>query len=140
VKGAVVHTGIRSGATLSAISPLFVVGDLEQALTFYRDRLGFEVTHQAPVPDPFFAIVVRDGVQLMLKVVAEDVGALPNRSRHPYARWDAYVHVPDPDTLAAEYRDRGVTFSASLTDTDDGLRGFELTDNDGYVLFFGRPV
>jgi catechol 2,3-dioxygenase-like lactoylglutathione lyase family enzyme len=135
-----VHTEIPVRATLSAISPLFVVGDLQQAVTFYRDRLGFEVTHQAPVPDPFFAVVVRDGVQLMLKVVAEDVNALPNRSRHPYARWDAYVHVPDPDTLAAEYRDRGVTFSAPLTDNDDGLRGFELTDHDGYVLFFGRPT
>jgi catechol 2,3-dioxygenase-like lactoylglutathione lyase family enzyme len=119
---------------------LFVVSDLEHALTFYREHLGFEVTHQSPAPDPFFAIVARDGAQLMLKVVAEDVGALPNRSRHPYARWDAYADVPDPDALAAELRDRGVTFSTPLTDTDDGLRGFELTDHDGYLLFFGRPT
>ena len=126
-------------AVLGAVSPLFVVSDLQQALTFYRERLGFEVPYQAPEPEPFFAIVARDGVQLMLKVVAEDVGALPNRSRHPHARWDAYVHVPDPDTLAAELRDRGVTFTMPLTDTDDGLRGFELTEHDGYLLFFGRP-
>jgi catechol 2,3-dioxygenase-like lactoylglutathione lyase family enzyme len=119
---------------------LFVVSDLQQAVEFYRERLGFEVTYHAPAPNPFFAIVARDGVQLMLKVVAEHVGALPNRSRHPYAHWDAYVHVPDPDSLAAEFRDRGVTFDAPLTDTDDGLRGFELTDHDGYLLFFGRPV
>jgi hypothetical protein len=26
-----------------------------------------------------------------------------------------------------------------LKDTQDGLRGFELRDTDGYVLFFGRP-
>ena len=127
-------------AALSAISPLFVVSDLQRALAFYRDRLGFEVTHQAPEPDPFFAIVARDGVQVLLKVVADDVGALPNPARHPQARWDAYVHVPDPDALAAELRDRDVTFSAPLADTDDGLRGFELTDHDGYVLFFGRPA
>ena len=126
-------------ATLSAISPLFIVSDLGQALAFYRDSLGFEVTNTAPEPDPYFAIVARDGVQLMLKVVTDQVGALPNRVRHPYARWDAYVHVPDPDALAAELRDRGATFSAPLADTDDGLRGFELTDHDGYVLFFGRP-
>lgn len=132
------ETPIR--AALSAISPLFVVGDLQQALAFYVERLGFEVTHQAPAPDPFFAIVARDGVQLMLKVVAEDVGALPNRSRHPDARWDAYIHVPDPDALEAEFRARRVTFSAPLTDTDDGLRGFELIDHDGYQLFFGRPM
>jgi catechol 2,3-dioxygenase-like lactoylglutathione lyase family enzyme len=127
-------------ATLGAISPLFVVSDLQQALMFYRERLGFEVTHQAPVPDPYFAIVARDGAQLMLKVVAEDVGALPNRSRHPYARWDAYVHVPDPDTLATEFHDQGVTFTTPLADTADGLRGFELADHDGYLLFFGRPA
>lgn len=127
-------------AALNAISPLFVVSDLDQALTFYREYLGFEVTHHAPAPDPFFAIVARDGVQLMLKVVAEDVGALPNRSRHPNARWDAYIHVPDPDALADEFRERGVTFSAPLADTDDGLRGFELIDHDGYLLFFGRPA
>jgi hypothetical protein len=24
-------------------------------------------------------------------------------------------------------------------DGDDGLRGFEVQDADGYVLFFGRP-
>jgi hypothetical protein len=24
-------------------------------------------------------------------------------------------------------------------DTHDGLRGFEIQDPDGYVLFFGRP-
>lgn len=126
-------------AVLGAISPFFVVSDLQQALAFYRERLGFEVTHLAPADDPFFAIVARDGVQLMLKVVADDVSALPNRSRHPHARWDAYVHVPDPDALAAELRDRGVTFSSPLADTGDGLRGFELTDHDGYLLFFGRP-
>ncbi|MGH3878697.1 MAG: VOC family protein [Actinophytocola sp.] len=134
------HMKSATRAALGAISPLFVVSDLQQALAFYRERLGFEVTHQAPTPDPFFAIVARDGVQVLLKVVADDVGALPNPSRHPHARWDAYVHVSDPDALAAEFRDRGVTFSTPLADTDDGLRGFELTDHDGYVLFFGRPA
>jgi len=27
-----------------------------------------------------------------------------------------------------------------LGDTSDGLRAFEITDNSGYVLCFGRPV
>ena len=49
------------------------------------------------------------------------------------------MNVPDPDALAAEFASRGVIFSEPLKDTDDGLRGFELKDADGYVLFFGRP-
>jgi hypothetical protein len=40
---------------------------------------------------------------------------------------------------AAEFSSRNVEFSAPLQGTDDGLRGFELEDADGYVLFFGRP-
>jgi len=33
----------------------------------------------------------------------------------------------------------GVTFAPPPGDTSDRLRGFELTDPDGYVLLFGRP-
>ena len=54
--------------------------------------------------------------------------------------WDAFVIVPDPDVLAAEYSGRGVAFDLPLGDTHDGLRGFAVEDPDGYVLFFGRPV
>jgi hypothetical protein len=54
-------------------------------------------------------------------------------------RWDAYIYAPDPDALAAEFLDLGATFSVPLADTHDGLRGFEIRDPDGYVIFFGRP-
>jgi catechol 2,3-dioxygenase-like lactoylglutathione lyase family enzyme len=122
-----------------SVSPFFIVSDLPRALGFYADRLGFEVTLTAPDPEPFFATVRRDGAQFLLKVVDETVKPLPNRSRHPYARWDAFVTVPDPDSLATEFAGRGVGFDAPLADTDDGLRGFEVADADGYLLFFGRP-
>src|SRR5947207_10767492 len=74
---------------------------------------------------------------IMLKYVGVD--PLPNYQREPAARWDAYLYVPDPDALAAEFASRNVEFSEPLKDTHDGLRGFELKDCDGYVLFFGRP-
>jgi len=74
---------------------------------------------------------------IMLKAIGVD--PLPNRNRHPWAPWDAYLNVPDPDALAAEFSSRNVEFSEPLKDTTDGLRGFELKDADGYVLFFGCP-
>src|SRR4029078_9238995 len=40
----------------------------------------------------------------------------------------------------AELSSRDVVFFKPLGDTDDGLRGFELEDADGYVLFFGGPI
>jgi catechol 2,3-dioxygenase-like lactoylglutathione lyase family enzyme len=122
---------------MNGISPLFIVRDAVVAVAFYRDKLGFDVVYQEPPPDDFFAIVRRDGAMLMVKAV--EVDPLPNPVRDPAARWDAYIDVPDPDGLAAEFLSRGVVFSVPLNDTHDGLRGFELKDADGYVLFFGRP-
>jgi catechol 2,3-dioxygenase-like lactoylglutathione lyase family enzyme len=122
---------------INGIAPFFIVRNAAAAVAFYRDKLGFDVLYQEPERDPFFAIVGRDGAMLMVKQVGVDPE--PNSTRDPAARWDAYVNVPDPDALAAEFTLRGVIFSVPLKDTADGLRGFELKDADGYVLFFGRP-
>jgi catechol 2,3-dioxygenase-like lactoylglutathione lyase family enzyme len=121
------------------MSPFFVVANVARAIAFYRDSLGFELMFQEcapPDPEPFFAIVRRDGAMLFIKGSGD---ALPNAKRYGWARWDAYLNVPDPDALAAELAARGVSFSEPLKDTHDGLRGFELSDPDGHVLFFGRP-
>lgn len=128
-------------ARISAISPFFIVRHVPTSLAFYRDRLGFEITFQGPDPeDIFFGIVSRGGAQILMKAVGVEPQPNPTRDiKQGIARWDAYVHVPDPDALAAEFASRRVTFVEPLADTDDGLRGFALEDADGYVLFFGRP-
>jgi len=126
---------------ITGIAPFFIVSNVPAALSFYRDRLGFDITFQGPDPgDIFFGIVQRGAAMIMLKDVGVD--PLPNYKRDVkkgWARWDAYLHVPDPDALAAEFLSRDVELSRPLEDDDDGLRGFELKDADGYVLFFGRP-
>ena len=132
--------------TISSISPFFIVADVPAALSFYRDKLGFEITFRGPTPeDEFFGIVRRDGAMIMLKALGEISGGkeipvepLPNYGREPAHSWDAYLDVSDPDALAAEFASRGVRFSVPLKDTEDGLRGFEIRDVDGYGLFFGR--
>jgi catechol 2,3-dioxygenase-like lactoylglutathione lyase family enzyme len=128
-------------AEISGISPFFIVRHVPTSLAFYRDRLGFEITFEGPEPDDiFFGIVRRGGAQILFKEVGVD--PVPNCTRdvkQGLARWDAFVAVPDPDALAAEFASRNVEFFQPLADTDDGLRGFELRDADGYVLFFGRP-
>jgi len=127
-----------SRATLGAISPCFIVSDVNLTLSFYCDKLGFECRFREPNDDPFFAIVGRDTAQLFVKA-EKNVLPQPNHTRHVYMRLDAFVYVEDPDALAAEFSGRGVDFSAPLKDTNDGLRGFEIRDPDGYMLFIGRP-
>ena len=129
---------------ITGIAPFFIVKNVPAALSFYRDQLGFEITFQGPSEDDiFFGIVQRGAAMIIVKEVGVD--PVPNYTRdikQGIARWDAYLHVPDPDALAAEFSSRNVDFFRSIIDNesgDDGLRGFEVKDADGYVLFFGRP-
>lgn len=126
---------------IAGIAPFFIVRDVPAALAFYRDSLGFEVTFQGPSDDDvFFGIVQRGAAMIMLKAIG--VEPVPNCTRdvrQGFAPWDAYLYVPDPDALAAELASRGVPFHRPLADNSDDLRGFEIRDADGYVLYFGRP-
>jgi catechol 2,3-dioxygenase-like lactoylglutathione lyase family enzyme len=126
-------------AQLGFVAPLFIVRDVLRSIPFYTDRLGFEVVYLGPDDDPYYAMVKRDGVRLMLKAITPEVQPMPNPSRHRWARWDAYIYTPDPDGLAEELAARGVAFHKALHINSDNLRGFEVMDADGYVLYFGRP-
>jgi catechol 2,3-dioxygenase-like lactoylglutathione lyase family enzyme len=130
--------GPATRAKLESICPFFIVKDIDTSLAFYVDKLGFTVSFKGPDDDPYFGIVERDGAWLMLKAITPEVGPVPNHSRHGWARWDAYIHVPDVDALYEEYKSRGIAFYSKLDVNSDNLRGFELQDADGYVLYFGR--
>jgi catechol 2,3-dioxygenase-like lactoylglutathione lyase family enzyme len=121
---------------LDYISPFFIVANLKTSISFYLDKLGFEVRYIGPDNDPYWVIVGRDHISIMLKASGT---AIPNHSLHEWARWDAYISTIDPDTLYEEYRSKGVTFSKPIHDNSDNIRGFEIEDTDGYILFFGRP-
>jgi len=129
---------------ISGIAPFFIVRNVPAALSFYRDQLGFDIVFQGPSEDDiFFGIVRRNAAMIILKEIGVD--PVPNYTRDikkGIARWDAYLHVPDPEALAAEFSSRQVEFFRALDDDeggDDDLRGFEVQDADGYVLFFGHP-
>ena len=126
---------------MGSASPLFIVRDVPATLAYYRDKLGFDVTFEGPEPDDiFFGIVQRGRAMIMFKDV--DMDPVPNRTRdigHGIAPWDAYVYVPDPDALFEELSSRQVEFVSSLGNNSDNLRGFEVEDLNGYVIYFGRP-
>ncbi len=126
--------------SLTAIVPFFIVRELLTSIAFYRDRLGFDLACITPPDDPYFAIVRRDDIEIMLKAILPEVLPTPNHARHPWARWDAFINTGDPDALSCEFIARGVTLRTPLGVDGDNLRGFEVADHDGYVLFFGRPA
>ena len=128
----------ESQRNLASITPFFIVKDLQASIRHYLDRFGFTLDFQGPPDDVYYGQVSRDGIAVMLKTISPDVLPCPNRSRHEWARWDAYIYTRDPDTLFDEFTQRGAWFVKELSFIDDGLWGFEVTDADGYVLAFFR--
>ena len=130
-------------AMLNSVTPCFIVDDLRATLAFYQTKLGFNVSYTGGADgdgDDFFAIVERDRIMLMIKAVAPEIHPQPNRSRHEWAPWDAYIYTDDPDALYKEFTGKQVPMHRELANTGDGLRAFEINDNNGYLLCFGRPT
>jgi|ERR1700722_15577792 len=128
---------------LNSVSPFFIVDDLNSTIEFYRSKLGFGVLYKGggdTEDQDFWAMLGRDRVMIMFKAIAPEIHPQPNHTRHEYARWDAYINADDPDPLFEEFVAKGAPVHKELADTGDGLRAFEITDNSGYVLCFGRPL
>lgn len=126
---------------LKSVTPFFIVNHLKATIDFYESKLGFGVLYKGggdAETEDYWVFLGRDAVMLMFKAVAAP--PLPNSARDGDARWDAYVQTDDPDGLYAEYLSRGAPMHSELAITSDGLRAFEVADNNGYVLCFGRPV
>ena len=123
-------------SNLVSIRPNFIVRNLQASITYYRERLGFQLDFQGPDGGPFWAGVSRDGIGIMLKAVASEVLPIPNHTRHEWGPSDADIYSMDPDTLFAEFRRRGASFVQKLSFIEEGLWGFAVTDADGYVLRF----
>ena len=128
----------EASRNLASIRPNFIVKDLQTSITYYRERLGFQLDFQGPDDGPFWAGVSRDGIGIMLKAVAPDVLPCPNHTRHEWAPADANIYSMDPDALFDEFSRRGASFVKKLSFVEKGLWGFAITDADGYVLAFFR--
>lgn len=128
---------------LNSITPCFIVDDLKTTINFYESRLGFKVLHKGggeKEADDFWAFMNRDQVMISFKAIMPDIHPQPNCSRHEWARWDAYIFTSDPDALYEEFMGKKAPIHRELADTPDGLRAFEIKDNNEYVLCFGRPL
>ncbi len=122
---------------LRSITPFFIVDDVAATVEFYQSKLGFELRYKGT---DYWAMVGRDQVMLFLKAITAEIHPQPSSSRHKWVGWDAYVFTDDPDALYREFVDRGVPMHRELANNSDNLRAFEVADNNGYVLCFGRPI
>jgi catechol 2,3-dioxygenase-like lactoylglutathione lyase family enzyme len=60
--------------TLKSLAPILIVDDIAPCLPFWAERLGFSLVTTVPEAPPFgFAILARDGIEIMLQTRASSV-------------------------------------------------------------------
>lgn len=111
-----------------AVTPRVPVEDVEEALKFYCNQLGFDIGWKWGTPVTH-ANVCRDSISLDL--ISVPVG------RRGTAM--AYIQVTGVDAYHSELSARGVGLS-DLGDREYGMRDFEVVDPEGNRLAFGEPA
>ena len=124
-------------ATLTGISPLLLVADLDRALAFYRDALGFECEVYGEPPD--FAVARRDAAVILLRLASDRDRVIPNWQIADKAV-DAYIRVDDADAVYEEVQERGARIDWTIYDAPHGFREFGVQDPDGHDIAFGQPL
>ena len=121
---------------LLSSTPLLVVADLQRAIDFYCGRLGFTDCRAWGEP-PCFAMMHRDGFELMLSLAGADVRPTPNG---PTGVWDMYLRVADVAAEQAALRAAGVALAKGPVDTEYAMREIEVVDPDGHRVCFGQDL
>ena len=123
-------------ATLTGVSPVLLVSDLDRAVAYYRDQLGFECDVYGDPQD--FATATRDDATILFALCPDSTRIVPNW-RIVDKVWNAYIRVDDVESVYAEVQQRGAAIDYTLYDAPSGFREFGVQDPDGHDIAFGQP-
>lgn len=118
------------GVRFGRMAPGITARDLERALAFYRDVLGFTKTFQNGDPVGFM-ILKRDAAELHLNLQRDHKAGLHNV---------AHLMVDDVDALQTRCQANGVRIIKGLRDQEYGLRAFVFADPDGNRIDVGQRL
>lgn len=127
-------TTVRN-ARLTGISPQFLVDDLQTAIAYYRDKLGFTMDFNY---ESFYAGVSRDGLAIHLKHASKLAGDREHRRQNEHL--DAYVAVTGVEALHHELQTRGARITKPIQERPWSCVDFYVEDADGYVLCFSESI
>ena len=100
---------------MSPVSVRYIVDDVDAAVAFYGDHLAFELERR---PAPGFAILRREGVQLLLSAPTGPGGAaqpMPDGRRPEPGGWNRIrIEVDDLAARVAQLRDASARFRGDI--------------------------
>ena len=119
-------------------APYFPVADVEQSAAHYERVFGFRREYVAGSP-PQFAIMSRDGLAIMLRLVPNAERIIPNDQQG--GTWDVFFWVRDARALHAEFLRNGAdVVYGPLVQEAYHMEEFAVRDREGYVLGFGQAL
>ena len=128
---------------MSTVSVRYIVDDVDAAIPFYRDHLGFnEQMH----PDPAFAMLTRGDLRLVLvaPVPAGHPGGgsrpMPDGTPQRPGGWNRFmIEVPDLAATAEKLRAAGVRFRNEIV-TGVGGKQVMVEDPSGNPVELFEPT
>lgn len=122
-----------TASRIRTFAPQLLVDDLDKAIKFYSDVLGF--SFGTPWRG-FYAIGERDGFEVHLKCAPKTAADRAHRREHEHL--DIYAGVVGVDALYETCKANGATITKPLAGTAWGTRDFYIMDPEGYILAFGE--
>ena len=113
---------------INSFAAVFPVSNLDAALQFYVDVLGFREEFRFGQ----YAGIQRDACRIHLSQHG-------NPNAGPPGSGAAYIFCDEVDSYFAEITSRGATVDAEPKDYPYGLRDFIARDPDGNQVTFGAP-
>lgn len=117
------------------ITPVLVVEQIEKSLPFWVDRMGFEKTIEVPEEGRIgFAILARDGAELMLQTVSSVLADQPEFA--PLTGSTAALFIEVEDFADVLRRLAGYPVDMPERTTFYGMREIGVRDPGGHVVVF----
>jgi catechol 2,3-dioxygenase-like lactoylglutathione lyase family enzyme len=121
----------QGGGTMSAVSVRYIVDDVDAAIRFYTERLGFTVELH---PAPGFAMLVRGDLRLLVNAAGGPGGAaqpMPDGRRPEPGGWNRIqLQVDDLEREVERLRQAGTQFRNDIV-TGFGGKQILLEDPAG---------
>ena len=126
---------VTSTVQIVGIAPQFLVNDLNTAIAYYCDKLGFDLDFSY---ESFYASVSRNGFAIHLKCAPKTVSDRAHRRQNEHL--DAYIAVTGVETLHDELKSRGALITKPLEERPWSCKDFYVEDSDGYILCFSEAT